>query len=361
VRFAIIVLIGLLSVATAPVSAQVAAPPAPAAAEITVGPLKKLKFSGLVQVWYRAGDAENADSFRVRRSELYVSGDLNARVKFQVMIDPSKSLSLNTTSAVVAGSSVLTGSSVNQSGRILQDAFISVAVAPHVEVQVGQFKVPLNLEGLASSYALQLVERSMMTTEKARGGAFGDIRDVGIMARGTFANGLEYRVGVFNGFGSHQNGLDTDSHKAVAGRLAYQTPVAGLKVGGFGAVDRDTATDLERTRTGVDVAYARGRGFVQAELVSGRDGSLMRRGYYVSAGYRILPKADVAVRYDVWDPDTHADETALNAAEKDYNVAFNYYLTGNHFKWQAEYLHKSFSLGTMPSRNVLLSNVQVMW
>jgi hypothetical protein len=331
------------------------------AAGINVGPLKNVKFNGLVQVWYQAGNRGFVDTLRIRRTELYLGGDVTSRAKFMIMIDPSKGLVINYTATAVDGTRVLMDGSVNHATRILQDAYICLNVAPHLDVQAGQFKVPLNFEGLASSSALPLVERSLITTDRARGGAWGDVRDVGVMARGTFSNGLEYRVGFFNGLGSNQNDLDRDDAKAVAARVAYRTPVPGLHVGAFGAADRDVSTDLERRRVGVDAQYLRGRLLLQGELVGGRDGTLTRRGYYATVAFKIRPTAEVVARFDTWDPDTLADTVTADVAERDYIAGFNYYLSGNNLKWQAEYLRKTYAHGISPGRHVFLTNMQVSW
>jgi hypothetical protein len=328
---------------------------------IDAGPLKNLRFSGLVQVWYQAGNEGVQDTFRVRRTELYIGGDVTARARFMLMIDPSKLLSVNHSSTTIDGSNVVTSSSVNQASRILQDAYVSLAVVPHLDVQAGQFKLPLNFEGLASSYALPLVERSLMTTDRSRGGAFGDVRDVGLMARGTFASGLEYRVGIFNGLGSNHNDVDKDDRKAVAGRLAYRAPVKGLRIGGFGAIDREATAELDRRRAGVDAQYVRGPLLLQAELVGGMDGALKRRGYYATVGYKIGPAAEVVARLDMFDPDTRFDTNPANVAERDYDAGFTYCFSGNNVAWQAEYLRKTFAHGIAPSRNVFLMNMQIMW
>lgn len=328
---------------------------------INAGVLKNLKFQGLVQGWYQQGDEGFVGSFRLRRSELGISGEVTSRARFMVMIDPSKALSLNTQTRAISGAPVLTQMSVNHASRILQDAYVAVAVAPHLDVQVGQFKVPLNFEGLASSYALPLVERSLIDTDRTRGGTFGDLRDIGLMARGAFANGLEYRLGVFNGLGFNQNDLDKDNRKAVAGRLAYKTPVTGLQVGGFGALDKDASAEIERKRMGLDAQYLHGPLLLQAELVAGSDGTLDRLGYYATIGYKITKTAEVVARYDALDPDTNFDTTTANVTERDYDVGFNYYITGNNLKFQAEYLRKTFASDVAPDRNVALFNLQVTW
>lgn len=124
------------------------APPPPAITVETGG--IKLKVSGLFQGWYSAADAGVVDTFRLRRAEIKFSGDVSPRVKWTVMVDPSKTLSL------ASG-----GSSISQSGRLMQDAFISLNWKPKFTVEVGEQKIPLGLEGTTSSGKLDVVERAL--------------------------------------------------------------------------------------------------------------------------------------------------------------------------------------------------------
>jgi hypothetical protein len=361
----------VLALATIPVPSlaqdQTPAPP-PAAqlagtqeSDVDVGPVKHLKFSGVLQVWYQAGDQGFADTFRLRRLRLYASGDITSRARFMVMIDPARALAINEDLAIVAGTNVVTSASINQATRILQDAYITLAAAPHLDVQVGQFKLPLNVEGSAPVQDLPLVERSLMTTDRARGGQFGDLRDIGVMARGAFANGLEYRVGVFNGLGTGQNDVDKDDRKAVAARLAWRTPVPGLRVGAFAASDTESATGIGHRRTGVDLSFQRGTVLLQGEFVNGRDAGSERRGYYAMASWRVRPTVEATARLDVWDPDRRADSATGNVLERDYAGGVSYYVSGSNLKWQAEYLRKTYASGVVAPQHVFLSNLQVAW
>jgi hypothetical protein len=212
-----------------------------------------------------------------------------------------------------------------------------------------------------------------MASDRARGGAFGDIRDIGVMARGTFDNGLEYRVGVFNSLGSSPNETDKDERKALAARLGYSTPIPGLQIGAFGAWDRaptDTATavpgvpssaDRTRRRTGLDVRYTRGPLRLQGELAAGRDGALARRGYYANASWRVLPSLELTARLDVFDPDTRFDTTRADVVERDYIAAASHFIAGNNVKLQAEYLRKTYARNIIAGANVVLTNLQVAW
>lgn len=328
---------------------------------INVGLVKNLKFSGVLQAWYQAGDEGFGNTFRVRRSRLYLSGDLPAHTRFMVMVDPARALAINQQTVSVDGTTVVKSASVNQATRILLDAYIAMAVAPHFEVQAGQFKLPMDYEGSAPVQGMPLVERTLMVTDRARGGTFGDLRDMGVMVRGTFDNGVEFRAGVFNSLGSNQSEVDKDDHKAVAGRVAWRTPLRGLQVGAFAASDRDSESGTSHRKSGVDVRFTRGRLLLQGELAGGHDGALTRRAYYATAAWRVLPAVEVAGRLDVLEPDTRAGSDPANAAERDYVGGFTHRLSGDTVRWQAEYLRKTFGGGARPARDVFLASLQVTW
>jgi hypothetical protein len=347
---------------TTAVSASEDAPVASAGPEsgIDVGPLKNVKFSGLVQVWYQAGDQGFADTFRLRRIRLYLGGQIASRAKFLVMVDPARALAVNQQWTAVDGTKVLKDSSVDQATRMLADAYITLSVVPHLEVQAGQFKLPMNLEGSLPVQDLPLVDRSLMTADRSRGGVMGDIRDVGVMAHVSFANGLEFRAGAFNGLGSGQNDVDKDDGKALVGRVSYRTPLPGLQVGAFAATDRTALTDTERRRLGVDLRYVRGRLLLQGEIAGGRDGVLTRRGYYTLAAWRIRPEFEVAARFDVWDPDLAANLSRTDVVERDYTSGLSYYISARTVKCQAEYIRKTYR-DFVPSQNIFLTNLQLAW
>src|SRR5262245_53388238 len=89
----------------APPPAATSAPaptPAPAA-----NPLLSIKFSGLLQVWLQAGDKGTTDTFRVRRGELKAVGQVGPKVRWTVMVDPAKSLTVNKVTETLDGKPVL--------------------------------------------------------------------------------------------------------------------------------------------------------------------------------------------------------------------------------------------------------------
>ena len=110
-----------------------------------------------------SSDGAVVDTFRIRRSELKLSGDISPQAKWVVMFDPIK------TSAP------------------LQDAFISLQASRYIGLDVGQQKVPLGFEGTQSSGRLDTVERTLFIADKARGGGWGDVRDLGVITRARLA------------------------------------------------------------------------------------------------------------------------------------------------------------------------------
>jgi hypothetical protein len=359
----IFLLLAALAIPAIPASAaeQVPAPAAaPAAAEPLAPP--RYTFSGLLQAWYASGD-QQIDSFRIRRAELKMVVEVTPKAKATVMIDPSKALSVNNTFVTLDGRRVVLDSSVNQASRVLQDAFLTLNYIDGVQIDVGQLKVPLSYEGLMSSARLDTVERTLFATDRLRGGSLADVRDVGIVARGKLGAHFDWNVGLFNGSGEGQNDVDKNEAKAVAARLVLRVPgVAGLQFGAS-AADGETAGPGEprRDRLGADVHWAHGPWTARAELMTGKDGALERRGGYAHLGYRIDPRFEVVARADSFDPDTARDSTVESVRERDLIAGVNVLLADHRVKAQVEYLRKEFAGDRVPARNVVLVNLQTSW
>src|SRR5258705_3088371 len=66
----------------------------PNGVEVGIG---KIKFNGLLQTWFLAGNGGLTDTFRIRRAELKFTGEISPHFKWTVMIDPAKYLTLNNT------------------------------------------------------------------------------------------------------------------------------------------------------------------------------------------------------------------------------------------------------------------------
>jgi hypothetical protein len=85
------------------------------------------ELGGLLQVW-ALHSALDPDDFRLRRSEIKLSGTIIDPIGYTVMIDPAKNLSENKT--IIAGGDPVTLSQPRSDGKILQDLFLSLRFAP---------------------------------------------------------------------------------------------------------------------------------------------------------------------------------------------------------------------------------------
>lgn len=337
-----------------PAPAAAATPPAPAAPVVQKQPAVSgagnVTFSGLLQVWGSAGDAGFNDTMRIRRAELRLTGSFQERAAWTVMIDPSKLLSVNS-------------GAVTQASRPLQDASITLRVSPTLSVVAGQTKLPLSLEGLDSSAALDTVERALFLSDRARGGGYGDVRDIGVMARGSLAaKRVDYSLGIFNGSGDSQNETDRNDRKTLAGRLTWR-PAAGWQFGTSAAWDGggDSANHVRRDRFGADALFTRDRLRIKAEYMRGTDGPIDREGYYAHVGWKLTPRIESIVRVDQWDPDTRSDATAASARERDYIAGLNFDILQKNLRMQAAAVRKTFAGDLLPLRNLLTINLQTSW
>jgi phosphate-selective porin len=323
----------------------------------------KIKFNGLLQGWFAGGNANFSDTFRVRRAELKFTGEISPRARWTVMVDPTKSLSINNNFTTIDDTRVINDSTINQAGRILQDAFITIDASKNFKINVGQFKVPLGLEGGQSSAALETVERALFASDRSRGGNYGDVRDIGVMAYGPLGGQVNYQIGVFNGSGENQNDLDKNDQKAVVGRLVFRPSfIKGLQVGGSGAWGNGAQENRpRRDRIGTELLFVSHNFMVKSELVSGKDAELHRLGYYTHFGYKIRPKLETVFRFDVWDPDRRFETNLSNILERDFITGLNYYITENNVKLQVNYLRKTYAAHLLPSRNLFLVNLQTSW
>lgn len=326
--------------------------------------LSGVRAGGLIQVWYAQGGNGFQSTFRVRRTELRLSGDVSSRARWGIMIDPARALTTTSATTDVNGTSVVTGTTVNQNSRVLVDAFMALTLPAQLELAVGQFKLPVGLEGgVQSPAALETVERALYTSDRARGGIYGDARDIGVLLRAPTGGPVDYAIGVFNGVGESQNDTDRNDAKAVVGRLAARLPfLPQLSVGGSAALATQSAPDsVVRRRGGVEAKLIAGPLMLKSEYMAGRDGQRRGAGWYGHVGYSVTPQLTVIARRDVFDPDLDRETSLPDALERDWVGGFTYDLAPYNARLQMNYLAKSFAGGIATSRGLLLTNLQVSW
>lgn len=360
-----------------------------------------VKFSGLFQVWsLNELDAPNkgqVDTLRLRRAELKFGGNINPQAYWWTMIDPSKNVSLNTTSA---GGNI-TSVTPNQASNVLQELVIGYNLAPnnvmpHYVLEIGQQKVPMSMEGVRSSAKLYTVERALFNSTAVgnNSGRTGDIRETGVMIRyadnGIASNSnnvignnngfkstgntpkFEAQAGVFSDGGNQQNATDNNNGKEFIGHFLFR-PTHNSLLGFYseGTQGVNGALNTPRLRLGVEGSITLGRNLFEAEMVRARDSAVsggtisnnrvLSTGGYLLYAYNVSPKWQLVARGEYWNPnrDNHG---AAYADEKDLLLGFQYFLTGVQSKIQFNWIRKNIN-GSMPGsfgadRNLFLASFQ---
>jgi len=333
--------------------------------------------SANLQVWAigehlgnnRTDDNAWATSFRIRRAEVKAKGEIIPKtVGYMVMFDPARLLDLQpattTTSTTNAdgtttitskttvaapaqgGSSILTGANTS----ILQDVQLTY-MTDYADISIGQFKIPLSLEGYGSAAKLIFPERALISR------LYGDKRDLGFKIEKKLGDKFYYLLGIYNGQG--QNNLDTNDQKDLSLRLEFY-PVKGVTIGAVGytsIVDRDQTGTKDRIEGDLKLDMS---GFLlQAEAIRGwdrvaaptmADAKATKKqegqGFYVAAGYTFFERLQPIVRIGSIDPEVGVDEHALIATPGDaktyapndeitaYEFCLNYYLKQHDAKIQ---------------------------
>lgn len=229
-----------------------------------------IHIGGRVQADYRqfsGDDAQNADTFDIRRTYLQAGGKMYGRHDFLVVGNFS-------------------GSSAS-----LVYAYLNTKVSNTASVQIGQFKMPMGLEELTSSRFSNFQERSLPMQ-------FVPAIDRGIMIHGAPSKGLYYAISASNGSGANTTEADNkNDSKDITGRLAVNfadifeskdaiyhfatsfgqgeisTAKSGLKASTeakgvtFFQVADFTGDDVDRQRFGLEMALAFGPAKIQSEYV----------------------------------------------------------------------------------------------
>lgn len=298
-------------------------------------------------------------TLRVRRAEVKAKGEIiPKKVGYMVMFDPARLLDLKstpvtaatgatdangmpvtTTTNTVAPAGALNGSTVvtGASTSILQDVQLTY-FTDYADFSLGQFKVPVSLEGSGSATKLYFPERALVSRR------FGDRRDIGFKVEKKF-DYFGYLFGVYNGQG--QNNLDTNNQKDLALRLeVYPIKDLTLAVVGYTSVgQRDVVGTKDRIEG--DIKFEKSGFLLQAEAIRGWDvvgtaamhSKVEGQGFYVLAGYTMFDSLQPVVRIGSVDPEVGKDEHGATKADPNdeitaYEVGVNYYLKQHDAKVQ---------------------------
>jgi hypothetical protein len=278
--------------------------------------LPPIEVHGFLQVYYRSGDPTIKDGFRLRKSDLKFSGVLSPKLKWRVTFDAAKALTVAKTTSDVDDSIVVTDASIDQRTRMLQDAALTYTVNKSLSLDVGQQIIPLSLEGTISTSNVETIERTLFIVERSRAVGLGDIRDIGVSANGQVLNAIEYHVGVFNETGEGAGTIDPNDQKSLMGRVVYRPSlIHGLSIGGSGGFEGGP-TKQRRERTAGEIQFRDDFITLRTEVMSARDGTLHRLGWYGLTAVRPTKRLQLVARYDDWDRDRGGEHSLIDATER---------------------------------------------
>lgn len=294
--------------------------------------LGKMRIGGLMQFWYENNlTTPSTHTFRIRRCEIRLTGDITPKISYSVMFDPASVREDDVRREKVSDKNVIT--SVGRKS-ILQDLTLTFKPHKRLTVNMGQFKVPYGMEGLHSSSRLDFVERSFLSTQ-AR---WADFRDTGITFSSDFRiKDIRYQptIGIFNGDG--QNRLNTDSKPLNLITRLVVKPIDNLHLGMSYCDRKLTSTKKDADVWGLEAKYIEGPFSVSSEYAGGKDildgKTIKRNTYYIASTYKQSRKLQFAARYDIYEPDKSKKDDKI----KDITLGANYFIEGHNSKIQANY------------------------
>jgi len=289
----------------------------------------ELKFGLNLQAWYITDDSPlaipadtttnstlgnyvGANTFRLRRAEIKLTGKVNSDWAFEVMLDPAKAIVSNTNAAAPN----------SNDAKILQDLFITYTGIKGWDLTLGQKKIVITEEGVRSSSELDFPERSQIVR------AISDRRETGFFVKGDVAEPVTILGSVTNG--TISNSLD-DSNDSInaCGRVDLKF-VKGLNFGGSGCYSGgETASHLTRTRVGGHARFNGGAAFpliAEAEYYYAQDGQtaapgvLRRSGWYAQALYTLMDRFQLGGRYDIITKNLDAQDGTNGVPQKNSQI-----------------------------------------
>lgn len=306
-------------------------------------------------------DNKSSKAFNIRRARLGVRGaglPLDPDVNYFLLAEMGNNGITATTKSVQ-----------------LTDASLTLNHIKGARIRIGQFKTPTAEEGLQAIHVFNyinfttgtdqlLLERftdgdgnSIPGDANKPNGPVGAFRDVGVQVFDSFKQGdWEHSYAVMYGNGNGINRSDNDDNKDTylywSSEQVYGGQGArreGMKLFAWNQSGKRTLTtsgagEYDRDRRGIGMTYLKGKVRAAAEYIkadgmifNGSDGAAVpgtpnpnnpnalasinvltddkADAYYVDFGYKILPKLELDLRYDVLNRGTETD-----AGERDFDT-----------------------------------------
>ncbi len=311
----------------------------------------KIRIGGLMQFWYLHDQSATPKSyFRLRRSEIRLSGQIRPEVLWTLMIDPAAVVE-NVKTEKIEIPQVVTKTVVTDVGRksVLQDFVITLKPHELISINFGQYKTPFGMEGLESSARLDFVERSALSTLFK----WADFRDLGFTLNGNLKiENIKIlpTVGVFNGEG--QNKFDVNDVFDLYGRLVVK-PIEELHLGAAYANSKIGKDKVDNSRVGAELKFSMDPIVAYGEFATGKYKGKDAYTFYLTGGYKIIKPLQLVARFDWYDTDTKKDDNE----QYEITGGVNYFIEKHNAKIQLNYVHR----GEKPAKDndIIRINIQV--
>ena len=306
-----------------------------------------ITLDGLLQVWFVhdpttefSKGTTDSSTFRLRRGDVKISGDIVPEMGFNMMFDIAKAIKVSTTTNTTGA---VTGLTPDQSSTYLQDMTVNLklakiipcldSVAPKMEMWIGQQKPGITEEGPRPSSNLDFPERSLLAR------TYADKRDVGLLIKDSHQY-VDYTLGLFNDNG--MNTPDNNNNKTVAGHVTLK-PCSAFKFGASGSTGARGLNEAASTRYGCDAQVVEGPAGLKAEYLQGREGTADFTGYYVQPScYIVADKLQLIGRYDSYDPNTDVNKNTI----QEISGGLNYFFSKHNSKIQLDYIRRNNEAAT---------------
>ncbi|MBI2608322.1 MAG: hypothetical protein HYW47_01845 [Deltaproteobacteria bacterium] len=279
------------------------------------------------------GGAANVNTFTLN-SETYYEGNV---------LYPKLDYYISYTMAATSGGLV---AGIDRATFDLRDAWINWKPEKYFNLKIGQFFLFFDHEDMQRTWFLQLVDRSIISTN------LGFERELGINLQGWIFNDLIfYNAHVMNGEGRHQSNANTSF--LVGGRLDFsllgkhyaivpdfmhsQKPQLNIGVAGLNSRNNSVnGNTLYHLTSDVGFRYL---GFSFLGLANGVHNKNKRKtdfGYMIQCGYFFIPRyLEVAARYAKVNKDAALGTATYDPEEATLGISY-YFQAAPHLVWKFE-------------------------
>lgn len=214
------------------------------------------------------------------------------------------------------------------------------------QVLVGYSRNAIGIEGGESPFTIPYFARSQISR------TYGNVRALGAKAQGQHKL-YDYNIGMFS---SGRFFKDFFPGPEFVGLVSIKP--LGMTDGRYGKLTMGGSLDAGNAEShyvvgGAHMIYEYKRLKASAEYASadGSNGSTgftsnQSEGYYGTLAYRITPKLQALIRYDVFDP----DKNKMNDRRTEYTAGINYFIKGQALKLMLNFVYYTVENGTYGSR-----------